>query len=313
MLYEENIYARYLSGELTAEEESKLKDSGEWEALEKIRLATENLTLPEVNKETGFQKLQERKKDYLNSNKSENEKKATEVKSKAPRRILVYLSGVAASLLVMGVWSLFSNNEMNLSASYANEFTHEFRDKSVVSLNAGSQLTYDKQSWNKRRVVKLKGEAEFYVTKGVPFIVETDIGTVEVLGTKFNVRDWDNKLIVECYSGKVKVRAFGDETILTKNKFTSCNNNGVCKDGQLLMEQPLWKIGATKFQNVDMRLVLNEVERQYDVDIDFTADGRTFSGSFTHKNLNDALDQITRPLSMHYTIYPDKKTVRVFE
>ena len=62
-------------------------------------------------------------------------------------------------------------------------------DGTTVHLNAGSKLTYPVRFAGKRRVVALEGEAYFDVVKDEtrPFIVQTHLGEVTVLGTAFNI------------------------------------------------------------------------------------------------------------------------------
>lgn len=62
-------------------------------------------------------------------------------------------------------------------------------DGTSVWLNSNSELTYPNTFGNEERVVTLNGEARFDVTKSkhVPFVVNTDIHNIKVLGTNFNV------------------------------------------------------------------------------------------------------------------------------
>lgn len=66
-------------------------------------------------------------------------------------------------------------------------------DSSRVWLNAGSELKYPDVFGRDNRVVYLKGEAYFEVAKNPrrPFIVRAGNMKVEVLGTQFNVKMWD--------------------------------------------------------------------------------------------------------------------------
>jgi len=51
---------------------------------------------------------------------------------------------------------------------------------------------------------KLFGKAYFDVDKGKTFTVKTDLGTVQVLGTRFDVESRDSIFKVVCYEGSVK-------------------------------------------------------------------------------------------------------------
>ncbi|MEM9931461.1 MAG: FecR domain-containing protein, partial [Bacteroidota bacterium] len=87
----------------------------------------------------------------------------------------------------------------------------ELPDGSVVYANAVTTLSYSPQEWSSARDVQLKGEAFFEVEKGSNFTVNTPQGTVEVLGTSFNVLAREDIFEVICYTGKVRVTA-GERT-----------------------------------------------------------------------------------------------------
>jgi len=82
-------------------------------------------------------------------------------------------------------------------------------DGSVVSLHAGSKLTYPEEFASNTRNVELDGEAYFKVAhdKTKPFIVASGEARVEVLGTEFNVNTKSpaGNMEVVLTTGKVSV------------------------------------------------------------------------------------------------------------
>jgi transmembrane sensor len=73
-------------------------------------------------------------------------------------------------------------------------------DGSQVWLNAGSNLDYDNENFNKEiREVSLNGEAYFDVTKNAekPFIIHTKKMDIKVIGTAFNIRSYNNEKTTE--------------------------------------------------------------------------------------------------------------------
>ena len=61
-------------------------------------------------------------------------------------------------------------------------------DGTIVRLNSESSLKYKRNFNSGSRIVNLSGEGYFKVVKGnYPFTVNTQYGTVTVLGTKFNI------------------------------------------------------------------------------------------------------------------------------
>lgn len=85
----------------------------------------------------------------------------------------------------------------------------ELSEGSKVTVNSNSELTYPKQFKEDKRVVALSGEAFFEVAKDPkrPFIIKTGEIRVEVLGTSFNVKAYENhdNIEVTVSSGKVAV------------------------------------------------------------------------------------------------------------
>jgi len=82
-------------------------------------------------------------------------------------------------------------------------------DGTVVWLNSESSLIYPEQFINKKREVTLDGEAYFEVKRNTekPFIVKTGSMNIEVLGTKFNVRNYkgSNSFKTALLKGSVKI------------------------------------------------------------------------------------------------------------
>ena len=87
-------------------------------------------------------------------------------------------------------------------------------DGSLVTLNANSSLRLS-DDFHDEREVWLKGEAFFEVEEVsrkqeaglIKFTVHTDRLDVEVLGTAFNVQDWQKKTQVVLAHGKVRLKA----------------------------------------------------------------------------------------------------------
>jgi putative anti-sigma factor len=100
-------------------------------------------------------------------------------------------------------------------------------DGSHVWLNAGSELRYPNTFVGDRRIVYLKGEAFFEVTKDSahPFIVNTASAVINVLGTSFNVNAYDVSCVTTLVEGHVRMKngkrdsvelRSGEQAFLTK-------------------------------------------------------------------------------------------------
>ncbi|MBL0336981.1 MAG: FecR family protein [Chitinophagaceae bacterium] len=124
------------------------------------------------------------------------------IETKRPVRKMKWYWAAAILLLVAGSW--WGIRKMTASKTEApiaravNEITTrpgskskvELPDGTMVWLNAGSKLTYDKNYGLELREVTLTGEGYFDVVKNKnkPFIIHTSSINIKVLGTVFNVK-----------------------------------------------------------------------------------------------------------------------------
>ena len=222
---------------------------------------------------------------------------------KKPVPIWTYI-GIAASLLLISslVFILKESPSVpiEINTQIGESTSIELPDGSMVTLNARSMLSYD-EKWDRK--VMLNGEAFFDVVKGGSFVVNTTNGSVQVLGTSFNVFSRDSVFEVSCKTGKVKV------DIPTK----SYSNTIVPGESVLLKSDTIkkstlstdlvgkWKFGEFYFNEQLLSSVLKEMERQFDVSVSIPDSANIeFSGYFTNKNIEDALDMVCLPLGLTY-------------
>lgn len=92
-----------------------------------------------------------------------------------------------------------NENLSEISTRHGSRTTVSLPDGSVVWLNAGSKLVYDKHFGSKLREVTLTGEAYFDVKKNPakPFIIHAGKIDIKVLGTLFNVKSYPGEKITE--------------------------------------------------------------------------------------------------------------------
>lgn len=184
----------------------------------------------------------------------------------------------------------------------------ELPDGSTVQLNAVSEISYSKE-WDER-MLHLKGEAFFEVEKGNKFIVETDLGTVEVLGTSFNVKVRKDQFGVECKTGRVKVSApnFNFSEILDPGDRVTLDSGKI----KLLKIDPViigsWQKGEFYYDNRPVKEVFDELERQFDIELTVSqTEVYRFTGYFSTKDLQTALTMICEPLDLSYAIISDNQ------
>ncbi len=295
----DDLYARWLEGQISPKESEELQASGDLAALEAVIQATDKLFLPKYDTAVGYAKF-----------KTKHAAKK-EAKVRPIRRLWPILTAAASIVLLIGVFWWLNRGPQLLETGNRLTLTHTFSDATSVVLNDGSSLTYEEANWEKQRSVELIGEAIFNVQKGRPFIVNTKVGEVEVLGTSFNVRAWHDNLNVECYEGQVRVRYGNKDVILTAGEAVD-GISGTLGDKQTIAhERPLWSTGNSKFYREPINQVFKEVERQYDVKVISPNLDGTFNGSFPHNDLETALNNICKPMNLTYSISGDKKVITI--
>ncbi len=136
-------------------------------------------------------------------------------------------AAIILALISLGIGFVYITN--NLNENENQKFTNQtivplgsksqviLPDGSLVTLNAGSKLTYDISTFNKKRHVRLEGEAYFKVhsDKKNPFVVNAEGISVKATGTEFNVKAYPEDKIIETIlvEGTVNI---GDEKLINK-------------------------------------------------------------------------------------------------
>lgn len=184
-------------------------------------------------------------------------------------------------------------------------------DGTTVHLNAGSKLTYPVRFVGKRRLVALEGEAYFDVAEDEnhPFVVQTHLGDVIVLGTAFNVNAYTNASV--CYTtlvrGKVQFSAPNVEAItLLPGEQAVVSANGSEKHTVDLEEYVGWVEGLYVFNNRSLGEIMETFERWYDIQVYYeTEDLRniTYSGSLKrYGTINSFLEALELTGDLTYKI-----------
>ncbi|MFD2555307.1 FecR family protein [Sphingobacterium tabacisoli] len=160
-----------------------------------------------------------------------------------------------------------------LSVPRAGQYQLVLPDGSKVWLNSESELTYPVSFKGTLRVVHLKGEGFFDVQHMVdrPFVVKSKGQDIEVLGTAFNVSAYENDgaVTTTLVRGRVQIGATGvDERFLLKPGMQALVRNGHVhvKTGVNVEEYTAWKDGVIVLEKQNIREVLKQIERWYDVE-----------------------------------------------
>ena len=214
------------------------------------------------------------------------------------------ITSIAAALVIgFALFTLINRNQVStFKTELAQNETITLPDNSKVSLNELSELEYNSSDWNDNRSLSLKGEAFFDVEKGKRFDVNTNLGNVSVLGTEFNVLSRDSIFIVSCYEGLVQVTYNNNDIKLPAGtEFILASGKG--EKSSIVIAEPYWLKNMSVFENAAFKDVIAEVEKQYNVTINYSSNTLIkFTGAFEHNNLENALKSITQPLNLTYII-----------
>ncbi|OYX82501.1 MAG: anti-sigma factor [Flavobacteriales bacterium 32-34-25] len=283
---------KWLNGELSSKEIEDLKQSEDFETLEKIAHYSAHLATPKVDAQQALAALKSRKLT----------KKESKVRTLHFRTIFRVAAAIA--VLLTSAYFLFYNTTQSFETGIAQTESFKLPDNSEVLLNASSKITFNEKNWDKKRDLILEGEAYFQVQKGKTFSVKTADGVVKVLGTHFDVKQRNNYYEVSCYEGLVSV-TYNNKTVkLPPGKTFRVINKQIEKTDDFDAKTPSWLQKESSFTRIPLNQVIAEVERQYDIKIE-TQDvdtSKLFTGSFTHTNQKIALEAITIPLQLSYKI-----------
>jgi ferric-dicitrate binding protein FerR (iron transport regulator) len=286
---EDYLIEKWLNDELTADE---LED---FKKLENYQLYIDIIENAKLFKAESFS----RPENYDSFSKRIKETKIRKLNWVRP---LMQIAGVL--IIGIGIYLLFfMNNMIDFQTANAESISVELPDRSIVELNALSQLSYNKRTWDSSREVILKGEAFFKVSKGSTFEVITSVGKVSVLGTQFNVKQRDDFFEVKCFEGVVEVSSMLATKKLLAGDTFRIYGDSVSYD-KTSNTYPEWTTNRSTFESIPLIEVIEELKRQYNIQIEYnTIDtNRIFTGGFVHDDLENALNSVTRPMDLTYII-----------
>lgn len=248
------------------------------------------------------------------------------------RRIGWITAGIAAAASVAAIFffkpgtgaekEIASINE--ISTRLGSKTRIQLPDGSIVWLNAGSKLVYDKDFGKEERPVTLSGEGFFDVARdpSKPFIVRTANIEVRVLGTVFNVKAYpedkssETSLIHGSLEVSIKSRP-RDKIILSSNEKLVVENKTITSRDSLSGDKdlPVMSLNQIKHnpldnsvnetQWIDNKLVFDnepfadiavKMERWFGVEIEITDSSlaaKRMTGKFERENIEQALEGLS--------------------
>ncbi|MBA9076255.1 FecR family protein [Rufibacter quisquiliarum] len=187
-----------------------------------------------------------------------------------------------------------NNNEVvynTVSTPRGGQYQVVLADGSKVWLNAASSIRFPTAFTGKERKVQLIGEAYFEIARNtaMPFKVEAGEVEVKVLGTHFNVMAYQDEKVLETtlLEGSVQVTQAEKEQVLVPGQQAVHQYGGAgFKLKKVDVEDvTAWKNGVFLFEQSDLKQVMRQVQRWYDVEVVYegTVPALAFTGVIPRK------------------------------
>ncbi|MEQ9298527.1 MAG: FecR family protein [Cyclobacteriaceae bacterium] len=215
---------------------------------------------------------------------------------------------IAASVtltLMVALAAIFYTETVEVSRGKTAEVA--LPDGSVVSLNSESTISFKPLGWYFSRSAELSGEAFFEVEKGSKFTIDSENGSTSVLGTSFNIYSRDTDYRVFCETGKVYVVAADKEVTLVPGEYAEIIPTiGLSKQPDISSDYVLsWRLNKFIYNTTALDKVIQDIERQYDVDISTSIkglEGYHYTGIFERSiNAKSALEIICHSFDFELT------------
>ncbi len=233
---------------------------------------------------------------------------------------------MAASVLIGAIGLGWWLQPVEFYAPPGEQLSVNLPDGSTVELNSGSLISYSR-SFSSNRQLQLTGEAYFDVASSKkPFTVTTFNAKIKVLGTKFNVKAWQKSILpetaVNLREGSVLFSPAGQDdngVIMKPGERRSITTNTSISPPDTLTDRtsPAWINGDLLYKDEWLGVILEDLERKFDVDIDLKA-SNLLNKEFTfvyHKaeSADPVIEILSKALNLRYSettrgyiIYPEK-------
>lgn len=192
----------------------------------------------------------------------------------------------------------------SMSTPKGGQYQLTLSDGTKVWLNALSSITFPTAFTGDKRQVKVTGEAYFEVARDnqKPFIVDVNgKSLVEVLGTTFNINSYadEDDIKTSLVNGSVKVIKGNKAVVLKPGDQALVDQEANDTDHDIkvrpvdISQALAWKNGLFNFNGADLRTVIRQLERWYDIEVRFEGpvSKTTFSGKiYRSVYLSDVLE-----------------------
>ncbi|MGC9342074.1 MAG: FecR family protein [Bacteroidales bacterium] len=243
-------------------------------------------------------------------------------------RTLSLLQRIAAVLFIPLLATsilLYKHNLSNYSVSAKQTIINpsgvrsqvELPDGSIAWLNAESEISYSESFARKERNVELSGEAFFDVKSDPkkPFVVSAGEIAVQVLGTRFNVKNYhdEENIEVSLEEGKINLLSNldGRQQLTSmvpgmRAVFNHRTSKTLISREKNIGQYSAWQRGKLVFDDSPFPQVIKSLERWYSVQIDIKSDEieqYRLTTTFEEQTIRQVIEilEISSPITIDYT------------
>lgn len=209
------------------------------------------------------------------------------------------ISAVAAVVILFASsFLLFNKNTTSHTIANTNQAVLEvvLPDSSMVFLHQNAQISYPSKFNSKSRDIHVQGHVfcDVQTNQNQPFLVTTPTITIQVLGTKFDIKESQNTASVIVAEGSVKVTSNATQTHVVLNENERADIS-VDEDIVATINSDInflsWKTGILTFNRTPLLTVFSDIERQYNCSI-IVSDKDIYSEILTGTYQNHKLEEI---------------------
>lgn len=275
------------------------------------------------DKDKAYQRFTQRITDVQLSAKKRNERTSFKL-WKTVQRIAAVI--VIILLPLAGYWQSEKNmqgrfSDITIEAPLGSHTKLSLPDGTVVWLNSGSKIVYSQGFGIDNRNLEMDGEGYFEVARNenIPFKVHTKELELQVLGTKFNFRNYadDSEVIINLLEGKVAlydvVRTAPAFYVNPDEKVVMNKKTGKMTRSSTNVQQSNTWINDELFFDEELLIdIAKRLMRSYNVQIEVadSLKNRRFYGTFRREenSIEQILSAIASTKHMHYS-YEDGKFI----
>ena len=286
-----------------------------------------------IQEKKNFDLVKDRAFQQFKNRIAQNEKNKSARYIKLTRQRIFYAAACILIAFLAGIGVMYFTDTQKLSVptlSYSVESPRGSKlkmtlpDGTSVWLNADSKLLYNNNFGISNRDIQLFGEGYFEVAKNkdIPFHIISDDIKVEVLGTKFNVKNYpeDESIKVALLEGSVALYDPSGSTKLLPNQIAHYHkkNRTTTLKSMSAEYARSWIDGHLYFDEENMETIALALERAFNIKISIKSDTlkkMIFYGDFVieSNNINEIMNIMatTNKFNYHYKIR--KNEIEIFQ